>query len=291
MGLASRDGIVPLALSQDTGGPIARSVIDAAAALDAVVGIDDGDPVTARQAGHVPADVCGVPRRRFARGQPDRLHDLDVRIEPRHARAVGADQTAPRAEGRDSRRAHRPRRLEHDPRPGRSGSGPEFNHDLQAYIDSYLDPDVSARSLLQISQSDNIVPGRANNPYGQRATVTPDAYEAWAGPNGTHTVQLATGKVIVTQLMDDFDLDGIVYPSGNPYSTIGSNMRLSPNTGLPAVTVPMGWVAASGNSPAGNVNLEWLGRDFSEGPLLGLAYSFEQATHARTAPELYGPLP
>ncbi|MDR6097183.1 amidase family protein [Microbacterium sp. SORGH_AS_0454] len=54
VGLASRDGIVPLALSQDTGGPIARSVQDAAIALDAVVGEDAGDPVTARQAGKVP---------------------------------------------------------------------------------------------------------------------------------------------------------------------------------------------------------------------------------------------
>jgi len=171
-----------------------------------------------------------------------------------------------------------------------SGSGPEFNHDLQAYIDTYLNPSVSARSLLAISQSDNIVPGRSSNPYGQRAAVTPEAYDAWAGTDGTHTLQLAAGKKLVTQLMDDLDLDSIVYPSGTPYSTIGTNMRLSPNTGLPAVTVPMGWVPSVGGSVAGNVNLEWLGRDFSEGPLLGLAYAFEQATHARTSPALYGPL-
>ena len=290
VGLASRDGIVPLALSQDTGGPIARSVIDAAAALDAVVGIDDGDPVTARQAGHVPETYAayldadslegsriGYMTSMFGSNPGTLALWAQTRLLLEQKGATVVELTAP--DGWNTILGEG------------SGSGPEFNHDLQAYIDSYLDPDVSARSLLQISQSDNIVPGRANNPYGQRATVTPDAYEAWAGPNGTHTVQLATGKVIVTQLMDDFDLDGIVYPSGNPYSTIGSNMRLSPNTGLPAVTVPMGWVAASGNSPAGNVNLEWLGRDFSEGPLLGLAYSFEQATHARTAPELYGPLP
>ena len=150
---------------------------------------------------------------------------------------------------------------------------------------------MAARSLLQISQSDNIVPGRASNPYGQRAAITAEAYEAWAGPNGTHTLQLAAGKTLVTKMMDDLGLDAIVYPSGTPYATIGTNMRLSPNTGLPAVTVPMGWVAAAGNTPAGNVNLEWLGRDFAEGPLLGLAYAFEQATHARTSPALYGPLP
>src|SRR5688572_31042681 len=47
VGLVSRDGIIPLALSQDTAGPMARSVTDAAVALDAVVGVDPADPVTA----------------------------------------------------------------------------------------------------------------------------------------------------------------------------------------------------------------------------------------------------
>ncbi|RYG66971.1 hypothetical protein EON77_16925, partial [bacterium] len=54
VGLASRDGIVPLALSQDTGGPMARSVSDAAIAMDAVVGVDENDTVTQRQVGKVP---------------------------------------------------------------------------------------------------------------------------------------------------------------------------------------------------------------------------------------------
>ncbi len=54
VGLASRDGIIPLALSQEPGGPMARSVTDAAIALDAVVGVDEADPVTARQQGLVP---------------------------------------------------------------------------------------------------------------------------------------------------------------------------------------------------------------------------------------------
>ena len=289
LGLASRDGIVPLALSQDTGGPIARSVTDAAVALEAVVGVDAGDPVTARQAGKVPASYVSSL-------DADSLSGARIGYVPS---MLGTNQgTLALWEQTKSLLTQKGATLvEITPPAGwtailgeGSGSGPEFNHDLQAYIDSYLNPVVGARSLLAISQSDNIVPGRAGNPYGQRATVTPEAYEAWAGTNGTHTTQLATGKQLVTQLMDDLDLDSIVYPSGTPYSTIGSNMRLSPNTGLPAVTVPMGWVASSGGSVAGNVNLEWLGRDFSEGPLLGLAYAFEQSTHARTVPTLYGPL-
>lgn len=289
VGLASRDGIVPLALSQDTGGPIARSVTDAAVALEAVTGVDAADPVTATQAGKVPASYASYL-------DADSLAGARIGYVPAML-GTNAGTLALWEQTKQLLAQKGATLVEIAPPAGwsailaeGSGSGPEFNHDLQAYIDTYLAPGVRARSLLAISQSADIVPGRASNPYGQRAAVTPEAYEAWAGTNGTHTLQLAAGKHLVTQLMDSLDLDSIVYPSGTPYSTIGSNMRLSPNTGLPAVTLPMGWVAAAGSSPAGNVNLEWLGRDFSEGPLLGLAYAFEQSTHARTAPALYGPL-
>jgi amidase len=59
-------------------------------------------------------------------------------------------------------------------------------------------------------------------------------------------------------------------------------MRLSPNTGMPAISVPMG--VAAGNA---GVNLEFLGRNYAEGDIIGLGYAFEQATTARTTPALY----
>ncbi|MFG6446384.1 amidase family protein [Microbacterium sp. P06] len=295
VGLASRAGIVPLALSQDTGGPLARSVTDAAVALDAVVGADSADPITASQTGKVPASYTSYL-------DADSLSGKKIGYVPAMF-GTNANTLALWEQTKATLTAEGATVVEVTPPEGwsailaeGSGSGPEFNHDLQQYIDSYLDPDVATRSLLQISQSPNIVPGRASNPYGQRAAVTEEAYQAWAGPSGTHTTQLAKGKTLVTQMMDDLGLDSIVYPGGDAYSTIGFNMRLSPNTGLPAVTVPMGTIAAytspttGQTAAAGNVNLEWLGRDFAEGPLLGMAYAFEQATGARTTPALYGAL-
>ncbi|MGO3886821.1 MAG: amidase family protein, partial [Mycetocola sp.] len=121
--------------------------------------------------------------------------------------------------------------------------------------------------------------------------VTEEQYQAWAGPTGSHTLQLARGKELLTNTMNSSDLDAIIYPSGTPYGTIGTNMRLSPNTGLPAVTVPMGQAIAADNTvTGGGVNLEFLGRAYDESTLIGLGYAFEQATHARTSPALYGPL-
>ncbi len=91
--------------------------------------------------------------------------------------------------------------------------------------------------------------------------------------------------------LDDNELDALVYPSGRPYGTHSTNMRLSPNTGLPAVTVPMGQaVEADGTITGAGVNLEFLGREYAEGDLLGLTYAYEQATAHRTTPALYGAL-
>ena len=73
---------------------------------------------------------------------------------------------------------------------------------------------------------------------------------------------------------------------GDTKSPAGNNSQvLSPQTGFPAITVPMGFT--HGNLPAG---LTLLGRAFSEGPLLRLAYSYEQVTHHRAPPALFPPL-
>ena len=288
VGLTSRDGIVPLALSQDTGGPLARSVLDAAVALDAVTGVDLADPATSRQQGLVPETYTAYLDPKALKGK--KIGYISSMLgSGTSTRLFEQATTALTAAGATVTEVTAPDGFSAIVGEG-SGSGPEFNHDLNAYIAKYLNPAVTTRSLRQISQSDAIVPGRATSPYGQRAAVTEDAYQAWAGPQGSHTLQLAKGKAIMTTLMNDLGLDAIIYPTTNAYAPIGTNLRLSPNTGLPAVTVPMGQASASEAIPGAGVNLEFLGRDFGEGPLLGLAYSFEQATHARTSPEAYGPL-
>lgn len=289
VGLTSRDGIIPLALSQDTGGPIARSVTDAAVALDAVTGVDAADPATSAQVGKVPtsytssldpealdgARIGYVTTMVGTNATTKRLWDESVaRLEAAGATVVPIEPTTAfnrvLSEG--------------------SGSTNEFKHDLAEYVAKHLDSDVTARSLQEIVASNEFVPSRRST-YVSRDAVTDAQYEAWAGANGSHTTQLAAGKQLVTQMLDDQDLDALVYPSGTPYGTQSTNMRLSPNTGMPAVTVPMGQAtAADGTVTGGGVNLEFLGRSFDEGTVIGLGYAFEQVTGARTTPALYGPL-
>ncbi|MEN0083405.1 MAG: amidase family protein [Leifsonia sp.] len=289
VGLTSRDGIIPLALSQDTGGPIARSVTDAAVALDAVTGVDAADPITSEQTGKVPASYT-------ASLDPEALKGARIGFV---TSMIGSNATVTRlwADAQATLAAQGATVVPLTATTGfnavlsePSGSTNEFKHDLNTYIANHLAPQVQARSIADILASGRNVVSR-NSIYTSRDNVSETTYQNWAGPTGTHTQAIATGNALVTQLMEDNDLDAIVYPSGTPYSTQSTNMRLSPNTGMPAVTVPMGKAIAADNTVTGaNVNLEFLGRDYSEGRLIGLAYSFEQATHARTAPAFYGPL-
>ncbi|MCB7137438.1 amidase family protein [Cellulosimicrobium marinum] len=297
VGLASRDGIIPLALSQDTGGPITRSVTDAAVALDAVVGADPADPVTARQEGEVPASYTQYL-------DADALDGARIGYVPS---MLGNNRTTLRlwAETRATLESLGATVVEVTPPTAPTGALPngfgsvlsegsgstnEFKHDLDAYVANHLSPAVEARTLAEIVETGRFVPSRRGT-YVSRGAITEETYQAWAGPDGTHTTVLAEGKTLVTAMLDDAGLDALVYPSGNPYGTQGTNLRLSPNTGMPAVSVPMGQaVEADATITGAGVNLELLGRDFDEGPLLGFAYALEQATHARTSPALYGPL-
>jgi amidase len=289
VGLASRDGIIPLALSQDTGGPMARSVIDAAVALDAVVGVDDADPVTARQEGLVPESYTSFLDADALQGARIGYVSSMVGTNAGTVRLFSEATAALTAQGATVVPITPPSGFSAVLNEG-SGSTNEFLHDLDEYIATHLGPDVEARTLTDILATNSFVTSRRSI-YVARNAVTEATYQGWAGETGTHTVQLAAGKTLVTQMMEDLDLDAIVYPSTNAYGTQGTNMRLSPNTGMPSVTVPMGQTIAGETLPGSGVNLEFLGRDFDEGTLLGLAYAFEQATDARTAPSLYGPLP
>ena len=305
VGLTSRDGIVPLALSQDTGGPIGRTVEDAAIALDAVVGTDPNDAATAESSSKAPAsytqylDPHALDGKSFAY--------FTTMVPP--ASATNAAQVAGRrifmdavtdleAQGATVT-AIDPSTLAADPTTGvtvsailgeGSGSTNEFKHDLNAYIAAHLDPAVTLRTLDDIIASGMYVPGYRST-YVSRNNVTQETYDAWMGTSdapGTHTSLIANGGAYLTDLMDTQGIDAIVYPTALPYTTYSSNLRLSPNTGMPAVTVPAGQTTADETLPGAGVNLEFLGRDYDEGDLLGYAYAYEQRTKHRTTPALFG---
>ena len=296
VGLTSRDGIVPLALTQDTGGPLARSVSDAAVALDAVVGADANDAVTAAQAGKVPASYTSYL-------DPDALEGARFGYLPS---TVGTNATVKRlfdqavvdleAQGATvvdlSKDPATPTAAADVATIGgiSSGSTNEFKANLNVYLTQHAGSGVPYKTLTDLV-ADNLVDPSYSAQYKTRNAVTDAQYQAWMTQ---HTADITKSHATLTADLDAADVDALIYPTTGQYTTQGTNLRLSPNTGMPAVTLPMGQSDASLDGTAAvagaGVNLELLGRKFDEGPLLGLAYAYEQATHHRTTPASYGAL-
>ena len=99
-------------------------------------------------------------------------------------------------------------------------------------------------------------------------------------------------KEALVQAITDNHLDALIYPTIRQKPILvpatnqaGSNCRISAQSGLPAISVQVGFTPEGPASPPIPVGMEFLGREFTEGHLLGLAYSWEQATHHRRAPD------
>jgi Asp-tRNA(Asn)/Glu-tRNA(Gln) amidotransferase A subunit family amidase len=290
LGLTSRDGIVPLALSQDVGGPLARSVSDLAIALDAVAGSDTNDPATSSADARRPATYTESLDKDGLRGKRIGFDAaMWTSSNPTVARLFAQLRSDLAAQGATVVPITIPSLS--TILGEASGSTNEFNHDLNGYVEKHLNAAVPYRSLTEIANSGGyFVPGRGapNGTYATRGAVTPATYQTWIA---SHTAKIADFRGIVTETMDANTLDAVMYPTGTPYGSVGSNLRLSPNTGLPALTLPMGQAAGTEQyAGIGGMNLELLGRSYAEPTLISMAYSYEQATSHRTTPALYGPL-
>jgi amidase len=288
--LTSRDGIVPLYEDRDVGGPIARTVADAVAVLDVIAGTDPADPYTTHADEHVPAggyeqylDPDGLKGTRI--GIARQLSDdstADPETMERFRQAV-ADLRARGAVVVDSAMIPGYDTLITKPLFCR-----RFRPDINAYLAS-LGPNAPVKSLEDIIDS-----GRYHPTIAQRLRYMagfPASVGSHCDSVNTNAAEL---REAVLQLMDDQRLDALIYPTwNNPPRLIGdlntpdgnNSWKLSPPTGFPAITVPMGFV--KGDLPVG---LQIFGRAWSEPTLIRIAYGYEQATHRRHPPATTPPL-
>jgi Asp-tRNA(Asn)/Glu-tRNA(Gln) amidotransferase A subunit family amidase len=285
MGLTSRDGIVPLYLDRDIGGPMARSVADAVAVLDVIAGPDPADPVTAAAAEHRAeryADYLledGSNGKRI--GVVRQISDTDTadpEILERFAEALEAMRRAG-AEIVDP--VHIP---EQDEIPLGERWCRRFKHDIEGYLAS-LGAEAPVRSLQEIIESGRYHPSiRGSLDYFQGIEGAPED-NAQCGQARENSERLRAG---VRRVLSEGRLDALVHPTwsnlprliGDLNSPAGDNSQyLSPHTGFPAITVPMGFVRDS--LPVG---LQIIGDAWSEPTLIAIAYSFEQATKHRRPP-------
>jgi Asp-tRNA(Asn)/Glu-tRNA(Gln) amidotransferase A subunit family amidase len=292
MGLTSRSGVVPLNLSADIAGPMARTVADAVAVFQVVAGYDPADSVTAAARTHPTPDYAASLVRDGLRGarigilrQAYERPTLDAEVRDVFAHAVadlrlaGATviDTVPLPTLDSLFGAHR-------------GACNPFKHDLEKWIASTGNR-TPVKSLDEIIKSNRFHPSiQKRLELAQAVDVEP---EKNPGCRDREEFREAL-RAVVGRVMDALKLDALVYPTwSNPPRLIGdlntpagdNSQVFSPSTGWPAITVPMGYTR--GTLPAG---MTFFGRAWSEPVLIRLAYSYEQATHHRRPPASAPPL-
>jgi Asp-tRNA(Asn)/Glu-tRNA(Gln) amidotransferase A subunit family amidase len=290
MGLTSRDGIVPLYLSRDIGGPMARTVADAVAVFDVIAGYDAADPVTAESQNHRPAryaDQLIVDGLRGARigvarqlsNRPNADPEVLQRFEEALAdlRAAGAVLVDPVTI------------TELDTITGSMWCR-SFKTDIREYL-ATLGGRAPVTSLSEIIESEKFHPSIELRLREFEAFEEPPEREASCLVAAANTEKLRNG---VRRVLRDHQVDALVYPSwSNPPRLIGdlnsphgnNSPTLAPPTGFPAITVPMGYVRHG--LPVG---LQFFGDAWSEPTLIRFAYAYEQRTRHRRPPPITPPL-
>jgi len=293
MGLTSRDGIVPLNLARDVGGPMARSVADATTVLEVLAGPDPADPVTTTSYGrsrslrHALRDDAlrgariGVLREMSA----DSVHSG---VLAQFDQAV-ADLERLGAEVVDPVSIPPP-----EPRPGVGEPAravcQRFRFDVNAYL-AGLGPEAPHGSLASIVTSGQFHPSVRGRLVAALDVLEPPEAQPGCATQATRAEALRTR---VRRVLGDHALDALIYPTwDHPARLIGdlnsphgdNSQRPAPATGFPAVTVPMGYV--DGGLPVG---LQLLGDAWSEERLIALAFAYEQGTRHRIPPPTTPPL-
>jgi amidase len=287
LGLVSRSGVIPVAHSQDTAGPMARTVADAAALLSGLAGVDERDPATADArvepdyAAFVDPDGLRGARIGAARNlagfndRVDRLFDqaLDA------MRALGAEIVDP---------ADVPHKDELED-PEYEVLQYEFKTDIEAYL-ATLGPSQPHRTLADLIAFNNEHADEEMPFFGQE--VFEKAVEKGPLTEPAYMEALATCRRLARDegldaAFAEHRLDAIVAPSNQPAWLIdpangdhyvGGESTPAAIAGYPNLTVPMGFAF---DVPIG---ISFMGKPWTEGTLIRLASAFEHATTDRRSP-------
>jgi len=289
VGLASRAGIIPISHTQDTPGPMCRTVRDAAMLLGALTGVDPDDPATSASAGKAKTDYAqfcdpnglkgariGVARKYF--GISDAVDALmeQALIAMKKEGAVLIDPADIATFGKFD-----------------DTEATVFMYELKADLNVYLarlGPGAPMRTLKDVIDFNELNRQKEMPYFGQelflksqaKGPLTEKEYVDAIAKN----VQLARTEGI-DALMDKNQLDAIVAPTGGPaWMTdlitgdhfTGGSSNAAAVAGYPNINVTAGYIFGL------PVGISFFGRAWSEPTLIKLAYSFEQATRARKAP-------
>jgi amidase len=277
VGLVSQSGIIPIAHTQDTAGPMGRTVEDAAILLGSLVGADSKDPKTqdSETQGHtdytqfLDEDGLNVARlgvtRKFFRGN-DRINKIINK-----SLQVMEDKGA----------------ILIDPVEIEVPDKIEFKHDLNIYL-SKLDSNIPVHSLKEVIDFNNEHSESVMPYFDQEHLII--AEEKGNLESEEYIEAIAKYQILrdnYNKALEEHNLDAFVAPSGGPAWLIdyvkgdhfsGSNTFLAAITGYPSITVPAGYAYGL---PFG---ISFFSNAFQEPTILKIAYAYEQATKIRHPP-------
>lgn len=288
VGLWSRDGIIPISNTQDTPGPMARTMRDAVILLAALVGEDPADPATSSQPVLSPSDYMSHLKADGLKGKRigiDRSVDgINQEVDSLFMKAIQwmESQGASFVE------------VDQIMAPGTDEASftvmlHEYKEGLNAYFRT-LGPGSSIKligDVISFNENDSVEMAF----YGQEYLIQANEMESLESKSYLDALSKArqgSREMGIDLCMEKNKLDGIIAPTGSPAWTTnhekGDNYSMGTSSpaaisGYPAITVPMGFV---GELPVG---ITFYGKAWSEGTLIEMAYAFEKGTNHRKAPK------
>jgi amidase len=288
VGLVSRSGVIPISFTQDTPGPMARTVRDAAICLGAIVGVDSTDEKTLASSGHFYNDYTQFLNEDGLRGKRIGLfkvpYGINYKVDTLMNRAVAFLKN----EGAEI--------IEIDEIGKREVGNYSFEIMLYEYKDGLnnyfrsLGPNAPVKNLealIAYNKSDAIELKYFNQAYLEMAQAKGDL--------NTKEYRETLAKMLkgsredgIDKVMNEHHLDAIIAPTGSPAwksdLTNGDNYQFGSSSpaaiaGYPNITVPMGFVD---ELPVG---ISFFGRAWSEPILLEIAYAYEMRTKYRKTPK------
>jgi amidase len=286
VGLVSRTGIIPISVSQDTAGPMARTVSDVALLLNGMAGVDEADPSGPAAAGKIPADYTAFLKADAIKGKRFGV--------VRQAMGYHPDVDAAMKKAVDALKAGGAEIVDVKIATYNAWNDPEFSvllYEFKDGLNTYLKNSGAPHATLEAL----IVWNKANAAqampfFGQeifeqaqaKGPLTDAAYK-----KARDNARRMAGKDGLLAALQKDKLDALVAPSLGPAwltdhvmgdHFLAAGYGMAAVAGTPSLTVPMGDIQGL---PLG---ITFMGRAYTEGELIGFGYAFEQATKARKAP-------
>jgi amidase len=293
VGLVSRTGIIPISVSQDTAGPMARTVADVALLLNGMAGVDAADPAGAAAKGHVAADYTTFLKADALKGK--RFGVL------RQAMGYHPDVDAATTQAIDALKAGGAEVFDIKVPTYNAWNDPEFSvllyefkDGLNAYLKKSGSPHTSLEALIAWNKANaaKAMPFFAQEIFEQAQAKGPLSDAAYI--KARDNARRLAGKDGLLAVLAKEKLDAVIAPSLSPaWPTdhvlgdhfVGAGYGMSAVAGTPSLTVPVG------DSQGLPLGLTFMGPAYSEGQLIGFGYALEQAMKARKAPEYKPTLP